>query len=181
MNRKPVAAPRHQQGLSLIESLIALAITVVSIGTALPGLGELRERRHLDGTAAQLETDLQFARSLAVARNQTVRFSVMRAAGGSCYVIHSGAASDCRCTPTGETTCRAGAQSFRAVGFAAGHAVALNSNAASMVFDPNKGTVTPTSTMRIEGRERSLHVVINIMGRVRSCAAGGQFPGYPAC
>ena len=52
----------------------------------------------------------------------------------------------------------------------------------SGVLDPLKGTVTPTSTMRVVGHDgREIHKVINIMGRVRTCSPGARVGGVPAC
>jgi type IV fimbrial biogenesis protein FimT len=176
------AARKHKQfGITTLESLMAIAITLVSLGSAVPGFDEMRQRRHLDGTAAQLETDLQYARSTAVSQHRTIRLRFMLTEGGSCYVVHSGAAGDCRCSATGESSCSAGAVAVRSVGFPQGAPVSLNSNAASMIFEPVKGTVTPTSTMRVESGGRAVHVVTNIMGRVRTCSPDGKVAGHSPC
>jgi len=175
------AGAKGQRGVTTLEAMLAVTITAITLGSALPGLDDLRQRRHLDGSAAQLETDIQYARSAAVAQNRTLRLRVMAIAGGSCYVVHSGAAGDCRCTPGGESVCSAGAVAVRSVGFPAGGPVTLASNSASMIFEPIKGTVTPTSTMRLENQGRAVHVVTNIMGRVRACSPEGKVPGYVRC
>ncbi|HEX6723050.1 MAG TPA: prepilin-type N-terminal cleavage/methylation domain-containing protein, partial [Burkholderiaceae bacterium] len=67
---------RPQRGITLIESMIVLFVLSVVIGTALPSLQSLRQRAALSGTAAQLETDLQFARSQARAISRTVRLTL---------------------------------------------------------------------------------------------------------
>ncbi len=170
-----------QRGMTLVESLVSLAVTTITLGTAVPAFDAARERRHLDGAAAQLETDIHLARSLAVAQNRTIRVSFASNAAGSCYVVHSGSAGDCRCDASGAASCRGSAQALRSAGYPSDLPLRLSSNSASMAFEHIRGTVTPTSTVRIVGRERSVHVITNIMGRVRSCSPTSPSFGYPAC
>ncbi|MBK6471456.1 MAG: GspH/FimT family pseudopilin [Betaproteobacteria bacterium] len=170
-----------QRGWTLVEALISLAVTAIALGAAVPGFHEARERRHLDGAAAQLETDLQLARSLAVLHNRTVRVDFRTGSTGSCYVVHSGGPGDCSCDASGAATCSPGAEALRSTGYPSSLPITLTSNAASMAFEHVRGTVTPTSTVRITGRGRAVHVVTNIMGRVRSCSPSSAAPGYPAC
>ena len=182
MSSRRTCPSRIQRGLSLIESLIALAITAIATGATLPGFQLALEQRRLEGAAAQLHTDLQLARSEAVARNRTLRISFSQQAGASCYVLHTGAAGACPCDISGVSTCTAGAEALRSVNFAAGTGVQLQSNVPSMVLDGSKGTVSPTGTLRLSSAEgRALHVVVNIMGRARKCSPGGTVPGYVAC
>lgn len=173
---------RHQRGLSLIESLIVLAVTTVSLGAALPGLQEAMQRRHFDGVAAQLETDLHLARSAAVLHDRSTRISFQVDAGGSCYVVHTGPAGACPCNADGTATCSAGELALRSVRLTSGGPVQLRSNVASILFDSAKGTSTPTGTLRLVGQDqRAVHLVVNIMGRVRSCSPDAAVPGYKRC
>jgi type IV fimbrial biogenesis protein FimT len=174
-------APRRVRGLSLVETLIAMSVAALTLGVALPGFDSVRERRHLEGVASQLETDLQFARSLAVAQHRSLRISFGSDAAGSCYVVHSGAADDCRCSADGPV-CTAGAEAERHVHLGPDVPVTLNANVRSMLFDAVRGTVTPTGTVRVVGRDgRAVHQVVSVMGRVRSCAPAPGLPGYRAC
>jgi type IV fimbrial biogenesis protein FimT len=173
---------RRQAGLTLVESLICLAVAAVGAGAALPSLQQTIERRHLEGASAQLATDIRLARSAAVAQRTSVRLSVQRDGAQSCYVIHTGNTGDCRCTGTGEAVCRGAAQTLRVVGFASSHPVHISASASNLQFDPDRGTVTPTSTLRLQGRgDQAIHQVVNIMGRTRSCSPGALVPGHTAC
>lgn len=181
-SRTAFFAPRQQRGLSLIESLMAVAIAAIATGATLPGFQQALEQRRLEGSAAQLHTDLQLARSEAVARNRTLRMSFGTSASGSCYVVHTGAAASCSCDASGVPVCTSGAEALRSVQFESGGRVQLQSNVASMVLDPTKGTVSPTGTLRVLSADgRAVHVVVNIMGRARKCSPGAAVPGYPAC
>jgi type IV fimbrial biogenesis protein FimT len=71
---------------------------------------------------------------------------------------------------------------LRAVGFPAGHKVQVAANSGSMLFHPDRGTVTPTGTIRLQGNSGdSIQLVVNVMGRVRSCSPKGIVAGLPAC
>lgn len=181
-SRNQSAVQAAQRGVTLVESLIVLAVTAVALGAAVPGFESARERRHLEGAAAQLETDLHFARSLASAHHEALRVSFSSTADGSGYVIHHGSARHCRAEPDGRAVCDGAARVHRVVHYAAGDAVRLQSNVNSMLFDPLKGTSTPTGTLRMVGRSgAAIHQVVNLMGRVRSCSPAPALWGYPRC
>jgi type IV fimbrial biogenesis protein FimT len=172
---KPIA-----RGFTLTEALICISTMLVTLTTVLPGFGSALERKRVEGIAAQLETDLQMTRSLAVAQNRTVRFELGQEGDSTCYVVHTGAAGDCRCTVQG-AVCEGGSVALHQAYIAADTGVALRANVRSMVFDPTRGTVSPTATLRVEGPKASVRQIINIMGRVRSCSPDGAMPGYKAC
>ena len=172
--------PPPRRGLTMIEGLICIAVLLIAVSAALPGFGAARDQRRVEGAAAQLETDLQLTRGLAVSQNRTVRFEIPRNGEGTCYVIHNGAAGACTCA-AGGLSCRAGTLVHRSQHFPSDAGVAGRANVVSLGFDPVKGTVTPTGTLRIEGRNAALHQVVNIMGRPRTCSPGGSVPGYPSC
>lgn len=174
-----------QRGLTLIESLMSVAVAAVVIGAVLPSFGPAVERRHLEGVAAQLATDLLFARSLAVAQNDSVRVSFRTGSGGSCYVVHSGGAADCPCATSGPspgtTMCSNGAMASKTTFLAADSPVRVQANVASILFHPALGTSTPTGTVRVVARSgKEIRQVVNIMGRVRACTPNGV-AGYAAC
>lgn len=171
----------RSRGLSLIESLMAVAIAAVATGATLPGFRDALELRRLEAAAAQLHTDLQLARSEAAAHNRSLRLSFVQESDRSCYVVHTGAANSCTCGDTGLPTCTAGAQALRSEHFGPG-TPALQSNVSSMVLDGSKGTVSPTGTLRLTSPDgRGVNLVVNIMGRVRKCSPGGTVPGYVPC
>jgi type IV fimbrial biogenesis protein FimT len=183
------AARRHcrkntlSHGLSLVDMMCALAITLVLLGGALPMLRDLRAGQALQATAALLETDIQLAKSEAAAGAMPVRLSVQSlAGGGSCYTVHTGAAQACRCQGGGQAQCDAGARLLRLAEQPGVGAITLSAVQRSILFDGGKGTVTPTATIKVTDRDgRAVHQIINIMGRVRSCTPNRGFGGLKPC
>jgi type IV fimbrial biogenesis protein FimT len=175
-------AQRRQIGASLVESLIVLVITAVMASIALPSFDSARARRHLDGSVAQLETEINYARGLAIARNEMVRISFESAAGASCYVVHSGLPGDCSCIGGGAAACKGSAQDFKTTSFSAKDTMSVASNSRSIGFSPHWGTVTPTATMALSNkRSEVVNLVVNVMGRVRSCTPMAALSGYVTC
>lgn len=170
----------RQVGLTLVETAIAASVVAVAAAAAAPGMGSLIDARRLGGFAAQLAADLQLARNEAIVRNQAVRVSLNPIAG--CYVVHTGSAVQCICGTEGPALCTGGASQIRTVRWSAADRVALQSNSNSILFDPQHGTASPAATLRVTGADgRAVHHVVNLMGRVRSCAGLGSVPGYRAC
>jgi type IV fimbrial biogenesis protein FimT len=177
---RPTAA-RH--GLSLIELLCSLTIALLLLGSALPALSDLRSSQALLATAALLETDLHHARSLAMASGQAVRLSLQVLPDGrSCYAVHTGPANACRCDGQGQARCEADASLLRLEEQTASRGPRIGPVSRSIAFDGDHGTVTPTATLKVSAADgRSVHQVINIMGRVRSCTPNGPLGGIKPC
>lgn len=175
---RPVTGICQQRGTSLIEALVVCCISAVLVGLATPSLQELRQRRQVEAVAAQVETELQFARSAAVAQRQSVHAAFGTDKHGSCYVVHTGSRGDCICSAAAATPdCKPGAQSLATSRFQVADKLEVTSNSPSMAFDSVKGTVTPTATISVRGAElHERRLVINVMGRIRSCSTR---PGDP--
>jgi type IV fimbrial biogenesis protein FimT len=177
------ASPRRaQQGLSLVELLSVACICLVLIGQAVPSLQALRQDQLLRAIADTVNADVHFARSAALANDLNVRLAVQALpGGGSCTLVHTGAANACECTGGGLARCDTGAQLLRLSEQPAARGAALTSLDKSLIFDASKGTVTPTATLVVADRDgRSVRQVINIMGRVRSCSPTAA-AGFKRC
>lgn len=172
-----------QRGLTLIEISTAAAIATATLATAIGGFGGLLQGRHTEGVAAELATDLQLARTESVMRNVGVRVSFQGDAGGSrCYVVHTGGADACSCLLDGPPVCSGDTVALKSVRFPSDGRTVVQANVGSMLFDPTRATVTPTATIQVRAADgRQINHVVNLLGRVRSCAAAGQWSGLRAC
>ncbi len=173
---------RRQAGITIVECTVTTAVLAVLTSQVVPGLSATAEKQRLEGVAAQLRTDVQYTRSQAIALNRTLRISFDATAGAGCYVVHSGEANQCSCNADGTAAvCTGGAQPLRSVRLEPAQRVSLSTNVRSMLFDPTKGTATPTATLKVQAKSgAAIHQVVNIMGRVRTCSPGGT-AGHPAC
>lgn len=173
---------RRQRGLTMIEILCTLGVMATTLGIATPGMKTWQLRQALLASAAELETDIHYARSEAVARQQTVRFETQALGAGTCYVVHTGDAHDCTCKGNSQVQCSGNAQVLRVVEHRAGGAVKLAATGVSLAFDAQRGTVTPTATLELaDSQGRSIRQIVNIMGRVRSCSPQGKSTGITLC
>jgi type IV fimbrial biogenesis protein FimT len=171
-----------QSGFTLVEGIAAMAVAAVLVGAAVPSFKQMNARRHVEGPAVELAADLLHARSEAIARNEGVRVSFQNPAAGACYVLHTGDAGDCVCSGAAPAACINGAREIKTVWLPAGRPVSLQSNVASMLFHPVRGTTTPAGTVKVLGSNGyAIQHVVNIMGRVRSCTPGAAIPGYKPC
>jgi type IV fimbrial biogenesis protein FimT len=181
MHTQRTSNKAQQRGITLIEAMSVVAILSIVVGTALPSFASLRQRADLAGVAAQLETDVQFARSQAAAYGHPVQLTLRESAGATCYMVHTGPAAQCMCG-AGVASCSGDAEVLRSVSLAPTGDVQVRSASKSIAFDPVKGTATPTGTLRVEARDgRAIHQVVNLLGRVRSCSPGGRLAGEAAC
>jgi type IV fimbrial biogenesis protein FimT len=179
VRRNSIAA---QRGVTLVECCAVLAITSVLVGVGAPSFEKVRQKRLLDGASAELALDLHYVRSEAVARNEGVRVSFLDVSGGSCTIIHTGAAADCQCSADGVAQCANGATVLKTTLHPTGRGVSVRAHVGSMRFDQTNGTVTPAATVRVMAADgREVRHVVNIMGRVRSCSPQGSAAGYPPC
>ena len=76
------------------------------------------------------------------------RRDVIRAADASCWIVHTGAAADCRCADVESVACRAPATRIKGVVLPNVGRVGVAANVASIVFDPCTAR-TPTGTLRL--------------------------------
>jgi type IV fimbrial biogenesis protein FimT len=157
----------NQRGVTMIEACITLAIAGILAGSALPSFKDSLDKRQVEGLSSEVGTDLRYACSEAVARNTGVRVSFHQ----GCYVVHTGSRDDCRCDGQGPAVCTGDAVALKTVNSAEARGVQVVSNVSSMRFDPSHGTTSPTGTVcTVPANGRSVHHVVSIMGRVRTCS-----------
>lgn len=170
-------------GLGMVETLAALGVIATLIALAVPAVRNAHERRRLEGQAAELATDIQVARSEAIARNKVVRISFGSDAGGTCYLLHTGDLGTCSCASEGNGQCLDPTSTrIKNAGFPARLGVNLHANVAAMTFDPISGTTTPAGSIDLtSGDGSAIRQVVNIMGRTRTCSPQGRFTGHKTC
>jgi type IV fimbrial biogenesis protein FimT len=159
----------RQRGVSMVEACCVLAIASILAGSALPSFKDTLGKRTLEGVSSEVRTDLMYARSEAVSRNEGVRVSFYEGTAGRCYVVHTGGRADCQCDGSGPAVCSGEAVALKTVNPAGG--VQVVANVSSLRFDPTNGTTSPTGTVcTVPPSGRAVHNVVNLLGRVRTCS-----------
>ena len=189
----------NTQGVTLVEAMVALGVLGILLSIAAPSFADLLNQRRVQMIAAELSTDLAFARSQVVLRSGpdaevTVYFKQLD--NMSCYTIaYYGGAGYCDCSNGPSVAClgsqipeikttqvsRSGGVSFVASGTPNR---GLNQRTADRVtFTWPQLTADPSNfSVVISGiRGSSLRVQVNGMGRIETCAPNGNFNGYKSC
>jgi type IV fimbrial biogenesis protein FimT len=173
---------RKVRGVTMIEICVVCSVVALLTGAAVPSFTGAIERHAVQGAAAEFKTDVEFARSKAATRSSSVAMSFHTDAAGSCYVVHTGPQGDCRCDVGGATQCVAGAEPLRTAVLPQAGRVSLSSNVRAMLFNANRGTVSPAGSVTFSGNSgAALREIVSVMGRTRSCSPNSSIPGYKAC
>lgn len=179
---EPLAGRRRTHGVTLIEAMIVVLLIALASTLTLPSLTGLFDRQRLRGAANEVASDLQWARSQALARNEALRYSIHPVAGGSCTIVHTGQRDHCRCTDDGRASCSDAARLLKTSHWRSDQRVTVHANVGSMLFDPLLGTASPAGSVRIVDAEgRGITHVVNVLGRVRSCSHAGTVAGLAPC
>ena len=117
----------------MVELMITLAIGAILLALAIPQMRELIARKRVAGTAAELVSDIKFARAMVLQQNRPVWINFGSTGDFTCYVLfmQDNLTGECNCARTTTPMCGVGV-----------HApVAVRS-----VFVPRSTGITLTST-----------------------------------
>ncbi len=158
---------RLRRGFTLIELMIVLAVAAVLAALAAPSFVEQLSRRRIEGSATDLSTDLQFARSQAVTEPTGSTVSVITQNSGTQYRIFKTSAA-------GTST------DIRTVFLPAGITV---TNGITVTYDQLRGAAAAAQQLDLASTRTagSVRLNVNTMGRVSICTPGGSLKGYTAC
>jgi type IV fimbrial biogenesis protein FimT len=157
----------QQRGVTMIEACITLAIAGILAGSALPSFKDSLDQRKVEGFSSEVGTDLP----LCPQRGRGAQHRRARQLLSGCYVVHTGSRADCQCDGQGPSVCTSDAVALKTVNSAETRGVQVVSNVSSMRFDPTNGTTSPTGTVcTVPASGRSVHHVVSLMGRVRTCS-----------
>jgi type IV fimbrial biogenesis protein FimT len=163
------------------EYLVSAAILSTVVAGSAGGLSRWQSQVSVEQAAAAFETDVHWARSLALARNERLRLRVLTHEGGQCWIVHSGDHKACSCQADGSVQCTGEAQVLREAHWPAEMPVRVQANVSSFAFDPVHGTASPTGTVKFgDDAGPQLHLIVSILGRVRTCAPQPR-AGYRPC
>jgi type IV fimbrial biogenesis protein FimT len=164
--------------------MVVVALAAVLVTIAVPSFFDFLSKRRVEGVASELVTDLQYARSEAVARNQNVTITF----GTNCYLIHLSSGTSPSCTQSGGATVTPSSALMKSVEVSTGSPVSLTRAASltSFTFEPvlgsasndvgaSPGIVEVTAT---GNKAWKLQLRVSTQGRVKTCSPTGT--GYVA-
>jgi prepilin-type N-terminal cleavage/methylation domain-containing protein len=165
---EPLMWCRSTRGVTLIEVLVAIAITAILAGLAAPSFRESIARSRLEGAVSSFAIDLQYTRSEAVragrkgADTKTAAASLIFDTAGSYSIVTSASATPLKTVvlPDGVTF----------------------TGLSQIDFDGLRGT-TGAHTIKVSSDATSaeLNITTNALGRVAVCSPSGNVTGYTAC
>lgn len=195
MRTRPVA-----RGLTLVELMIVVAVIAVLAMLAAPSFADFMLIQRLKGVNAQLVTDLQFARSEAVARGNPVRVLFRGNAGVTCYSIFTSTGnSNCDCLKGPGAACSGSMQEIRTVQAVRSDGVVIevrleaSGNHVGFAFDPVTGGIVglpydfpmpPIAAFSVNAsldQQRILRTEVSPAGRVTVCAPASTSVGAAPC
>ncbi len=193
---------RNSRGFTLVELMIVVAIAALLLLLAAPSFQDMILMQRLRGINAQLVTDLQFARTEAVARGRHARLFFKADTTQTCYTIYvaelTGLAR-CDCTRGAGNTCTvAGTTEIKTVSSLRTSQVLIEMVAASpdaaafgfsyitggLLTNPTDTEVQPLAQVQINTRidsDRRLHNLVGQSGRPTVCAPNATRMGVTAC
>lgn len=190
---------RRQRAFTLVELMVVVAVLAIIALIAAPSFGDLILMQRLKSINAQLVTDLQFARSEAVARNTLMRVRFQSNGVMTCYAIYTSPnESDlCDCTRNPGTACTiADTAEVRTVQVPRSLSVQVNIPEFALdafAFDPVTGGLRSVFADQPNGplngfvvdtavdTPRGLRVQLNRAGRSTVCLSVGSTMPVPSC
>ena len=174
-----MATRRHTAagGFTLIELLVVVALVAIVLSLAAPSFTGTLTRKRMEGVAAELSTDIQYARSEAAQRNAAVGVVF----GTNCYTVYAlGTTAATACAALGT-----GGISLKDVAVAGGTTLAFapTTSGAFIAFDPVRGMATDaaagttdlsgTVTLTNSAGNGQILARVTRVGRVKLCSPNG--------
>jgi type IV fimbrial biogenesis protein FimT len=161
----------REQGLTLIELVISLAIMAILASIVVPEGERLLARWKLQAAAERLSADLQTARLDAIERGLTQH---VRLNSGNPWCWSVSESPGCGCEE--QLSC----QRLRAQSPSANNVVLESQE--SIRFEPTADSHSAALVLPLSNAHGDrLHVTVSPMGRTRICVPGTASMSYPAC
>lgn len=168
MSFRPLS--NDQQGVTLAETIVVIAIIGILSGFAIPSYQDMIERNRLLQAAESFKSDLQFARTEALKRNQNIVVSRQTSSNGAwCYglAIRTASKSSCDCNVTDSTE-----NNFCDVKRIMGDNFTQTTLEAATItnntFNSRRGT-TNAGGATFSTNQFAVRVVFSDVGRIRLC------------
>ncbi len=182
------------RGLTLIELLVTVAITITLLAIAVPQMRELIARKRVAGVANELASDIRYARAQVVEQNQPIWINFGSTSNFTCYVIYTegGLGDPCDCTRAAGTVCAAAiipSIPLKTVYIERSSRVVVSAAADYLRYLKSVGAPTTpfggTASASVAGDENSgggtVNINLNTAVGASLCSASGQTPEFVTC
>ena len=163
--------PARSRGLTLLETMIALAIVGLLASLAAPGFGALVERHRLRHAAETLAADLTQARFEAARRGAALYLDA-RAGRDWCWAV----ATEPGCGCERDRACQLKSERGSDHGN-----VRLVEAAPATLLASGEVQAPPAPALLESGHGERLQVQLSPLGRASICSPDGAVAAYPAC
>ena len=160
---------KKNQGITLIEVLVVIAILGILASIAVPSYQDMIERNRLKQAAESLADDLKFARTEAIKKSNSVTLVFNNTS--TCYGITTGGA--CVCTTTGSCD-------LKTVDVSQFSGITMTGNPVTFTFQRGTTTNSASITTTINSAHYQAGVIASPIGKVTICTTG-HVMGYPSC
>ncbi|MCW8918657.1 MAG: GspH/FimT family pseudopilin [Gammaproteobacteria bacterium] len=194
----------RDKGFTLIELLVTVVVLGVLLSMAVPSMKGFFEKRRLIGAAEAVFSQLQLARSEAIARSADV-YASFSTDGSTTWSVGVSTVTDCVPTETDRTDATActlivddgdaltddrvlnvlssTAYPGVSMGNDSGGAVSFSGGVTQLTFNYVRGTATNGTVYLYSGTDYEMRVISSTIGRVRICSPTGTMnvAGYASC
>ncbi|MGD7036887.1 GspH/FimT family protein [Methylotuvimicrobium buryatense] len=163
------------QGFTLLEALITIAIAAIILVLAVPSYRDVLERNRLKGAVESVADDLKFTRTQAIKQSTDVTLE-LKGTTDWCYGISLGN-SGCDCETVGSC-------SIKVVDGTQFSDIALDGdNSATFLFRRGTTDINNNIEITLNSPVYTARIIVNRSGRVFICTPGGTtgLPSYPDC
>ena len=197
---RPANVRRGDGGFTLVELMITVAIAALLVLLAAPSFRNMILMQRLRGTNAQLVTDMQYARSEAVARGNVLRVVLQGDASQTCYTLYTAignnGADRCNCLLGAGNACTSPSVEVKTVNLPRSAGVSLtwpDGQNNGFAYEPVRGGLlsipsdlvsAPLVLVKMETQidaERRLRTVLVQSGRPSVCSPNVGVMGGNAC
>jgi type IV fimbrial biogenesis protein FimT len=180
-------------GFTIIELMVSLALTAITLALALPSYSEMIDKRRLSSAAEQLTAFVNSAQLQSTRRNQSLTLSYRRSSHTNwCIGLTVGTdACDCSETDVGQSDyCAVDgiAMVLDNTGFDDAELVHNIEGTGSLTFDPIRGILLNADDdikieLHTDSRDYKVDLLVNSAGNVTLCShdSGHDLPGFDVC